>query len=153
MKTKPNSFTVVTYILMFLIVLLCLGLIIWAAVVANRKNNELPSQPKITTYPVTMQTATEPGPDITDPCVQSITQGVVRLWSQRPDLIPHSYLNLMTKYADEEVMFEIHGMCNSTTFICEPGEILSDCDPCAVPMARQMAMEQQISDMVSRYCK
>lgn len=140
MANQTTSFGIAQYILLFLVAALCVGIVAWTMITAAHKDNITASTPTITHI------------TNTDPCVQNITNTVSQIWAYNPELVPQIYMDMATNYANEQITTKIYGACNDIKFVCRPGQIRRDCDPCAIGGGRQMAMDQQIADMVQENC-
>lgn len=140
MSRDTNSFSIAQYILLFLVVVLCIGIVAWTLVHTGR--NMKSENPATNVVHITN----------TDPCVQNIMNVVSQTWAYNPNSVPQKYLDLATQYANAQITTRIHGACNEITFVCRPGQIRRDCDPCALSSARQIAMDQQIADMIQSNC-
>lgn len=145
MKTntqKLNTFTIAHYILLFFVVVLCIGVVAWTltrgskSVAANADNTNV--------IHVTENIS---------PCAQKIMNQVSQIWAYNPELIPETYLNIANDYVNASITEHTRGECNNVKFTCRVGDIRRDCDPCALGTARQIAMDRQIADMTAQYCK
>lgn len=140
MANQTNSFSIAQYILLFFVVVLCIGIVAWTLVHTGRRvdsENKTPSVIHITN---------------TNPCVADITNKISQIWAYNPELVPQRYLDMATNYANEQITTRIHGSCNDVSFVCRPGQIRRNCDPCALSSARQIAMDQQIADIIHMEC-
>ncbi len=139
MANQTTSFGIAQYILLFLVAALCVGIVAWTMIAAANKKHNNGAQ--------TITHITN-----TDPCVQNITNQVSQIWAYNPELVPQVYMDIAKNYANEQITTKIHGACNDITFVCRPGQIRRDCDPCAIGGGRQIAMDQQIADMIQENC-
>lgn len=141
MAIQTNSFKISRYILLALVLILCIGIITWTLVSKNRV-----AQSDTTVDNVIRITNN-------DPCIQNVNSIVAQMWAYDEPDIPQKYRDMITQYLDTEITSRIDGMCNDVKFVCRPGQLRRDCDPCATGSARQFAMEKQISDMIAEQCK
>ncbi len=139
MAKQTNPFTIAHYILMFLVAGLCIGVVAWAMISAGG------NRPVSNVEPVTHIANT-------DPCSQKMMNAVAQMWAYNPGAVPQKYWDLAAEYANEQIKTRIRGACNDVKFVCRPGQIRRDCDPCALGSARQMAMDQQTADMIAENC-
>lgn len=139
-KTNTNSFTIAHYILLFLVVIICIGIISW--VIIKRHNNT----------PQNNITPTITHAKNTDPCVQRATDTVAQMWAYNPRLIPQKYWQIASDYINETITTRTYGICQDIAFTCRPGQKRIDCDPCAVPSARAYAQDMQTADIISKDC-
>lgn len=138
--TNTSAFSVAHYILLFLVVILCIAII---AYIMIRRNNPTPTtniSPTITHV------------KNTDPCVQRTTNTVAQMWAYTPQKVPQKYWDIATNYLTQKITTRTYGICQDVAFICRPGQIRRDCDPCAVPSARAYAMEIHTADMIQANC-
>lgn len=142
MALQTTSFKIARYILLALVLVLCIGIITWTLIARNRADQSTSG----TVENVIRITNT-------DPCVQSVNNAVSQMWAYNAVSIPQKYRDMVTQYVNEKITTRINGSCNDVRFVCRPGQIRRDCDPCAQGSARQFAMEQQISDMIAEQCK
>lgn len=142
MKTeKLNTFTIAHYILLFFVVVLCIGIVAWT--LARSSKSVAADTGSTNVIRVTENLS---------PCAQQIKNQVSQIWAYTPELIPSAYLNIADEYVNERITEKTRGECNNVKFTCRQGDVRRDCDPCALGTARQMAMERQISDMVQQMC-
>lgn len=139
MAYNTNSFTIAHYILLFLVVALCIGIIAWILISANN------SRPTNNIEPVVRITNT-------DPCVKAARDSIAQMWAYTPGAVPEKYRLMAADYANEQITTRMRGTCNDTAFLCRPGQIRRDCDPCAMGTAIQMATEQHIADTIKENC-
>lgn len=140
MANRTNSFSIAQYILLFGIAAACIGLVAWTMISAHRQSNN--------NTPVTVTHIQND-----DPCVQEVINTVSKLWAYNSDMIPQKYWDMADAYANETITTKIRGACNEINFVCRVGQIRRDCDPCAVASGREIAREQQITDMIEINCK
>lgn len=139
-KNNTNAFSIAHYILLFLVVGLCIGLVSWTLV---RRNNNAPSN--------------NVAPTIThiyanDPCAQRIANLVAQMWAYDSANVPDKYWRIADDYINQPMETKIYGVCNDVAFTCRVGQLRRECDPCAVPSARMLAQDQQTADMIKIYC-
>jgi len=138
---KINTFTIAHYILLFFVVVFCIGIVAWTL---THSDKSVAATDNTNIIRVTENIS---------PCAQEIKNRVSQIWAYNPELIPQQYLDIANNYVNSRVDDKIRGECNNVKFTCRRGEIRRDCDPCAMGAARQMAMDRQISDMTAQYCK
>ena len=136
-KTNTSSFTIAHYILLFLVTGICIAIIAW--IMINRTNNN-PSN-NITTEHIKYS-----------PCVQRTINTVEQMWAYDPKLIPNKYWKIAMDYLNEPIRTRTYGICQDVAYTCNVGQLRRDCDPCAVPSARQYAREFHIADMIKQNC-
>ncbi len=134
-KTQTNSFSIAHYILLFLVIVVGIWFIIWA--IASIKDADAGTKKQHVSP---------------ENCIEQVTQTVTQMWTDSPDMVPQKYITMMNDRANRIVDVRTRGNCNGITFICEMGAIRSECDPCAVTNARQMAIEQHTVDMIKENC-
>lgn len=140
-KINTTSFTIAHYILLFLVTGLCIVVIAW--IMISRHNNA--PQNNIT-------------PNIThvhgnDPCVRRVIDTIDKMWEYDPKSIPDKYWNIALEYMNTPITTTTYGICQDVAFTCKPGQIRRECDPCAVPSAREYAKQMQIADMLETNCQ
>ena len=139
-KTNTNSFTIAHYILLFFVVTLCICIIAWIIIFRhnpNATNNISKSN------------------DITDiySCPQRVKATVAKMWKYDSNAVPEKYWKLAQDFLDSKITTTTFGICQDIAYTCHPGQVRSDCDPCAVPSARAYAQESQTIDMIQEICK
>ena len=139
-KVNTNTFSIAHYILLFLVTILCIGIISWVMI---RRNNPAPQNNIQTIDTYAHQT---------DPCVHRITNTVAKMWAYNPDMIPERYWDIAMQYLDETITTRTYGLCQDVAFTCLPGQRRRDCDPCAVPSARAYAQARQTADLIQQHC-
>lgn len=141
-KNTTNSFTIAHYILLFLVFCLCTGIIVWIIIT---RNNPTPTN-NVSVSPVIHI-------DKPTPCIQRTKNTVSQMWAYDPDMVPQKYWDIALDYLNQKITTRTYGICQDVAYICHPGEIRRDCDPCAVPSARNYAMEIHIADMIHANCE
>ena len=141
MALQTNSFRISRYILLALVLILCIGIIVWTFI----NNRDWAAQSDTTVDNVIHITNN-------DPCVQNINNAISQLWAYTPNQIPQKYQDMITQYMNEKITTRQDGYCNDTKFTCRPGQTRRDCDPCAAGSARQFAQEQHIADTIAQEC-
>ena len=138
-KFKPdtNAFTIAHYILLFLVTIICIGIIAW--IMINRTNS----------HPTNNVTATYIKHS---PCIQRTINTVEKMWEYNPKMIPNKYWEIAMDYLNAPIKTHIYGICQDVAYTCHIGQIRRDCDPCAVPSARKYAREFHIADMIKQNC-
>ncbi|MEE1111526.1 MAG: hypothetical protein UIH99_04910 [Alphaproteobacteria bacterium] len=139
-KTNISSFTIAHYILLFLVTITCIGIIAW--VIIYRNNNAPENNVHL---PVTHIQGS-------NPCVKRTIETVNKMWRYDPKMVPGKYWDIAMRYMNQPITHETFGVCQDVGYICHPGQIRRDCDPCAVPAARKYAQEIHISDMLAEHC-
>lgn len=139
---QTTSFKIAQYILMFLVAALCVGIIVWVISAQNTQN----------TLNATSDNVIRVNNN-TSPCIQNVNNKIAQMWAYNPDAIPEKYLAIANEYPNEKITTKIDGTCNNTKFTCRPGQMRRDCDPCAAGTARQIAMDQHITDTIAQECK
>ena len=140
-KTNTSSFTIAHYILLFLITALCMIVIAWIMIT---RNNNAPHNNVI-------QNITHVHGN--DPCVKRVIETVDKMWEYDPKSIPDKYWNIALEYMNAPITTTTYGICQDVAFTCHPAQIRRDCDPCAVPNAREYAKQMQIADMLNQNCQ
>ena len=136
-KTNTNSFTIAHYILLFLVAIICIGIIAWVMIHNTNKN---------TKNNVTIDHISQ------TPCIQRTINTVERMWAYDPKMIPNKYWKIAMDYLNEPIRTHTYGICQDVAYTCNVGQLRRDCDPCAVPSARQYAREFHIADMIKQNC-
>ena len=108
-KVNTNTFSIAHYILLFLVTILCIGIISWVMI---RRNNPAPQNNIQTIGTYAHQT---------DPCVHRITNTVAKMWAYTPDMIPERYWDIAMQYLDETITTRTYGLCQDVAFTCRPG--------------------------------
>ncbi len=139
-NTNTSAFSIAHYILLFLVVGLCIGVVAWVMI---KNNNPVPEN-NVTPTVVYMKN--------TDPCVQRVQDLVARMWAYDPDMVPQKYWDIATDYLNQTITTRTYGVCQDVAFVCRVGQVRSDCDPCAVPSARDYARSIHVADMIKQNC-
>ena len=139
-KTNINSFTIAHYILLFLVVGLCIVVIAWIMIIRNGNS------------PHNNVSANIMHVHGKDPCVVRTIETVEKMWEYDPKSVPDRYWNMAMEYMNQTITAHFYGICQDVAFVCHPGQIRRDCDPCAVPSAREYAKQMQIADMIKTNC-
>ena len=138
-KTNTSAFSIAHYILLFLVVCTCITLIAW--VIISQHNTPTTN----ITPPIThIKNA--------DPCVQRTINTVAQMWAYTPEMVPQKYWDMATNYMNQTITTRTYGICQDVAFTCHVGQILRDCDPCAVPSARDYAQSMHTADMIRQNC-
>lgn len=135
-ENATNSFTIAHYILMFLVAVLCASIVVWL-IIGRQENEE-----KIVVAQI----------ENSDPCVQQALNIVGQMWAYNQELIPVKYLAMVDAYVNEPVPVRVTGYCEDVVFTCRPGQVRRVCNPCAVSVGRQIAMEKHVADIVQSTC-
>lgn len=139
-KQNTNAFTIAHYILLFLVTGLCISIIAW--IIITRHNNT--PKNNISQNIIHIKN--------TDPCVQRINEIVTKMWAFNPNAIPQKYWDIANNYLNQTITTRTYGLCQDVAFVCHKGQIMRDCNPCAVPAARDYAIKIQISDLIRGNC-
>ncbi len=139
-KTNTSAFTIAHYILLFLVVGLCIGVVAWVLIT---RNNSKPEN-NVTAQIKQSRNA--------GPCVVRTENMVRRMWENDPKMVPEKYWNIAMDYLNQTFKTRTYGICQDVAFVCAPGQVRRDCDPCAVPSARSWAMKIHIADMIEKNC-
>lgn len=140
-KINTNSFTIAHYILLFLVSALCIAIIAW--IMISRNNS----------HPTNNVTSNITHINNSMPCVQRTTDTVKQLWEHNPRAIPQKYWEIAMEYMNQTVTQTTYGICQDVAYTCHRGQILRDCNPCAVPSARAYAQAIHTADMIQKNCK
>ncbi|MBR5153359.1 MAG: hypothetical protein IKW57_01010 [Alphaproteobacteria bacterium] len=138
--TNTNSFTIAHYILLFMVTITCIGIIAW--VMINRDN----PAPENNVHSSIIHAKNS------DPCVKRVTETIERMWEFSPESVPQKYWSIAMAYINQPIISRTYGICMDAAFTCRPGQLLRDCDPCAIPSARSYAQQIHIADMISANC-
>ncbi|MBQ0013377.1 MAG: hypothetical protein KBS86_02295 [Proteobacteria bacterium] len=133
-KIQTDSYTIAHYVLLFLVIVVVIWFVIWA--IRSTRGEAVAGETK-TTNPS---------------CVQQTIDSVAQMWINDTDKIPQEYTDMMIKHANRVVKVKTRGNCNGQSFVCEMGAVRASCDPCAIAVARQMAIDKHTSDMVLKNC-
>ena len=136
-KHNTSAFTIAHYILLFLVTGLCISIIAWIIITRNGHTQSPQNIIHIKS---------------TDPCVQRINEIVTKMWTLNPDAIPQKYWEIANNYLNQTITTRTYGICEDVAYTCHVGQIMRDCNPCAVPAARNHAIEIQISDLINANC-
>ncbi len=139
-KTNTSAFSIAHYILLFLVVGFSIALIAWVMI---KNNNSNPAN-NVSTNVVHVKD--------TDPCVQRTRDLVARMWAYDPDMVPQKYWDIAENYLNQVITTRTYGICQDVAFTCRAGEIRIDCDPCAVPSARDWAQSIHMADLIKQNC-
>lgn len=132
-RDSTNSYNIAHIILLSIVVVVGIWFIIWAIISMSHADEKI------------AETANEP-------CIQTAINTVAIIWLDKPEQIPQKYLDMMTEKANRTVDVKTRGNCNGTPFVCEMGAIRSECDPCAILLARQDAINQHTVDLIEEKC-
>lgn len=140
LNKKTNPFTAAHYILLFLVVVLCIAIIAWIMISKQRQQNAMRPAPVVTHV------------QNTDPCVQDVRNIVAQMWAYNSEQVPQKYWDIANGYLNQQITTRQSGVCADVAFVCKPGQRRIECDPCAVPSARMVAQDQQVTDLIQQYC-
>ena len=140
-KTNTSAFSIAHYILLFLVVGLCIGVVAWVVIKNNNPNPTNNVSPGVIHV------------NNTDPCVRRVTDMIARMWAYDPNSVPQKYWDIATNYLNQTITTRTYGICQDVAFVCRVGQVRSDCDPCAVPSAREYARDIHVADMIKRNCE
>ena len=136
---QTSPFTIAHYILLFMVTVVCISIVAW--LIITRYNDEQ-AKNNITITHLTND----------DPCVKSARDAVAQMWAYNQELVPPRYKTMAETYANEAVLSRVTGYCNDVQFTCRAGQLRRICDPCAVALGRQYAIEQHTIDMIRANC-
>lgn len=139
-NNHTTPFTIAHYILMFLVCIVCIGIIAWIMISRNNATPINNIQLNISHINQNM------------PCIQRTTETVKQMWKYDPKMIPQKYWDIAMKYMNEIYTTRTFGICNDIGYVCNPGQTRRDCDPCAVPSARKYAQNIHLNDMIIENC-
>ena len=139
-KTNASAFSIAHYILLFLVVGFSIAIIAWVMI---KNNNPNPAN-NVSTNVVRVKD--------TDPCVQRTRDMVARMWAYDPGAVPEKYWAIAKNYLNQVITKRTYGICQDVEFTCRVGQIRADCDPCAVPSARDWAQSIHVADMIKQNC-
>lgn len=139
-KTDTSAFSIAHYILLFLVAGLCITIISWVMI---KNNNPVPEN-NVTANVLHIRES--------DPCVQRVREDVVRMWAYNPKKVPQKYWDIAGNYLNQTITTTTYGICQDVAYTCRPGQIRRDCDPCAVPSARDWAQSIHMADMIQKNC-
>ena len=139
-KTNTSAFSIAHYILLFLVVALCIAIIAWVMI---KTNNPKPEN-NVSANVIHVKDA--------DPCVQRTRDMVARMWAYDPGAVPEKYWGIAENYLNQVITTRTYGICQDVAFTCRAGQIRVDCDPCAVPSARDWAQSIHVADMIQKNC-
>lgn len=135
-KIQTDSYTVAHYILLFLVIVVVVWFVIWA--IRSTRGEAVAGETKT--------------PAANTSCVQRTIDSVAQMWINDSDDIPSEYTDMVTQQANRIVNVKTRGNCNGVSFVCEMGVMRSSCDPCAVAVARQKAIDKHTADLVLKNC-
>jgi hypothetical protein len=139
-QSNASPFNIAHYILLCLVVLICIGLIAWVMI---KRNNP---EPENNIAPAVIRVSND------DPCVQRVTETVLRMWAFNPRAVPQKYWDMALNWLNQPITTRMYGLCQDVAFVCRVGQLRKDCDPCAVPSARDYAQGRHIADMIQENC-
>ena len=139
-KTNTSAFSIAHYILLFLVAGICITIV---ARVIIKNNNSHPSN-NVTPSVLHIKES--------DTCVQNVRNTVARMWAYEPNRVPQKYWNMAENYLNQIITTRTYGICQDVAFECKPGQIRIDCDPCAVPSAREWAQSIHVADLIQENC-
>ena len=139
-NTNTSAFSIAHYILLFLVVGLCVAVVAW--VMIKNKNPDPTNNVSANIVHVTDS----------DPCVQRTRQLVAQMWTYDPKMVPQKYWDIATNYLNQTITTRTYGICQDVAFTCRVGQIRRDCDPCAVPSARDWAQSIHVADLIRQNC-
>ncbi len=88
----------------------------------------------------------------TDPCVQRTINTVAQMWAYNPEMVPQRYWDMAADYMNQTITTRTYGICQDVAYTCHVGQIRRDCDPCAVPSARDYAQSMHTAEMIQKNC-
>ncbi len=135
---QTNPFTIAHYILLFMVTVVCISIVTWLIIDRYNKSHE-------TNVSVSYMLSDEP-------CIVRTREAIKSMWHYNQELIPTRYKTMADTYANNAVLSRVNGYCNERPFTCRAGQLRRICDPCAIEVGRQRAMEQHILDSVRANC-
>ena len=145
---QTTSYSVAHFILVFLVVCACIVGVIWLLIAAGYRHYER-SVADDTAAVVESETVVTSN---ASPCAQQVMNDVAQMWAYSPNDVPQKYWDMAVNYLNQPVDAWTEDTCNGIRFICNPGQIRRECDPCAVSSAMSTAMEAHARDMISQNC-
>ena len=142
-QNQTTSYSIAHYILIFMLVCIGIVLVAWLLIAAGYRYQ---AQQAISDDNVIVM------PNETTPCAQSVMNQVAQVWAYDPNKVPQKYWEMAVDYLNGTVDTWTEGSCNDIRFICNPGQVRRDCDPCAVSTAMSMAMQAHTNDMIAKKC-
>ncbi len=139
-QTNTTAFTIAHYIFLFFVMFFCIAIIAWVLV---KQNNSNP------TNNISGNVLHISGDS---PCVQRTIRTVKQMWEYDPRAVPEKYWEIAMEYMNQTADKRTYGLCQDVFYICSPGAVLRDCNPCIVPMARDYAQQAHIADMIMSNC-
>ena len=139
-KINTNSFTIAHYILLFLVTGICIAVIAWIMISRHNTNP---------TNNVSENIIHTTG---NSPCAKRTIETVEKLWAYNPNAVPQKYWNIAIDYMNQPITKKTYGVCQDVAYTCHVGQIIRDCDPCAVPSARAYAKSIHIADLLKTNC-
>ncbi|MBQ7056242.1 MAG: hypothetical protein IJN91_04925 [Alphaproteobacteria bacterium] len=139
-QTNTTSFTIAHYLLLFFVMIFCISIIAWVMI---SRNNSAPTN-NISGNILHIHSSA--------PCVQRTIKTVKQMWEYDPKSVPEKYWEIAMSYMNQKIQDRTYGICQDVAYICPRGAILYDCNPCAVPMARDYAQNIHIADMIVANC-
>lgn len=147
-----TSYSVAHYILIFL--LICLGVVVvgWLLIAAGYRNYEQQLADDDPVVEETVETTTTTTATTLSPCAQKVMNEVAQMWAYSQNDVPQKYWDMAVEYLNSPVSSWTEGTCNDIRYICNPGQIRRECDPCAVSNAMSRAMEAHTRDLKAKNC-
>ena len=139
-KTDTSAFSIAHYILLFFVAGLCIAIISWVMI---KNNNPIPKN-NVTANVLHIRES--------DPCIQRTREIVARMWAYDPKKVPQKYWDIAGNFLNQTITKRTYGICQDVAYTCRPGQIRRDCDPCAVPSARDWAQSIHMADMIQKNC-
>ena len=87
-----------------------------------------------------------------EPCIKRTIATIEKMWEYDPKSVPQKYWDIALEYLNEPILATTYGICQDVAFACHTGQTRRDCDPCAIPSAREIAKNQQIADKIKQNC-
>lgn len=139
-STNTSAFSIAHYILFFLVVGICITVIAWVMI---HNNNPHPTN-NVSKNVTHIDDAT--------PCAQRVRDVIARMWLYEPQMVPQKYWDIAENFLNQTITRRTYGICQDVAYVCRPGQIRIDCDPCAVPNARKLAQSIHVADMIKKNC-
>ena len=142
---QTTSYSVAHFILVFLVVCACVVGVVWLLIAAGYRHAEQQSDAQVVETETVVATTVSP-------CAQGVMNDVAQMWAYNPNDVPQKYWDMAVNYLNAPVENYTEGACNDIRFICNPGQIRRECDPCAVSSAMSKAMEKHTKAMIAQNC-
>ena len=135
---QTTPFTIAHYILLFMVTIVCISTVTWLIM---GRYNDAHKNNIVISYMMSK-----------DPCVVRTRDAVSKMWAYNQELIPIKYKTMVDTYINDAVLTRVKGYCNDAVFTCRAGQLRRICDPCAVEVGQQRAMERHTLDLIHANC-